>query len=181
MNEHSPPDTGSRPCCSGCPGIVDKIVESSGDEPLSLFLRTRLFLHLLFCRDCAEKAKNFEILRELMKTDFFPPSPELEETIMARLPPGGEGEDENAAEFPGLVPGVPGGVSTLGWVVIGFFILISLATSFFGSGFVKVANAEGSSFLLPVGLTIGAVLTGYGVLFIGSHLKELSARFRLHG
>jgi hypothetical protein len=174
MTEHVPPDAGSRLCC---PGIIDKIVESSGDEPLSLFLQVRVFLHLLFCRDCAEKAKNFEALRELMKTDFFPPSPELEETIMAKLP---EGEDEDAAEFPALVPGVPGGVSTLGWVVIGFFILISLATSFFGSGFVKVADAEGSSFLLPVGLTIGAVLTGYGVLFIGSHLKELSTRFRLH-
>jgi hypothetical protein len=170
MTEHVPPDAGPEFYCRE---IIDKIVESSGDEPLSLFIQGRVFLHLLFCRECAEKAKNFEALRELMKTDFFPPSPELEETIMAKL-------QEEEAGFPGMVSSVPGGVSTLGWVIIGFFILISLATSFFGSGFVKVANAEGSSFLLPVGLTIGAVLTGYGVLFIGSHLKELSARFRLH-
>jgi hypothetical protein len=174
MTEHLPPDAGSG---FYCPGIIDKIVESSGDEHLSLFIQVRIFLHLLFCRECAEKAKNFEVLRDLMRTDFFPPSPGLEETIMAKLP---EREAEDAAEFPGVVPDAPGGVSTLGWVLIGFFILISLATSFFGSGFVKVASAEGSSFLLPVGLTIGAVLTGYGVLFIGSHLKELSARFRLH-
>jgi hypothetical protein len=46
--------------------------------------------------------------------------------------------------------------------------------------FIKVADTQGSSFLLPVGITIGAVLTGYGALFIGSHLKELSSRFRIH-
>jgi hypothetical protein len=45
--------------------------------------------------------------------------------------------------------------------------------------FVAIANSEGSSFLLPVGITIGIVLTCYGALFIGSHLKELSSRFRL--
>jgi hypothetical protein len=173
MMEPLSSNTGSRLSFHG----IDQIIESSGDEQLSLFIRVRIFLHLLFCHECAKKAKNFEAIRELMRTDFFPPSPELEEAIMAKLP---EGEAEDATEFPGVVSGVPGGVSTLGWVIIGFFILISLATSFFGSGFIKVANAEGSSFLLPVGLTIGAVLTAYGVLFIGSHLKELSARFRLH-
>jgi hypothetical protein len=35
------------------------------------------------------------------------------------------------------------------------------------------------SYLLPVGITIGIVLTSYGALFIGSHLKELSERFGL--
>ncbi|MDR1904136.1 MAG: hypothetical protein LBQ88_17855, partial [Treponema sp.] len=164
MTEHLPPDAGSRFCCRE---IRDKIIESSGDEDISLFVQIHIFLHILFCRDCAEKAKNFEVLRNIMKTDFFPPSPELVETIMAKLP---KGEDEEAAEFPGMAAGVPGGVSTLGWVIIGFFILISLATSFFGLGFSKVASAEGPSFLLPAGLTIGAVLTGYGALFIGSHL-----------
>jgi hypothetical protein len=172
-----PPDAGPGFCCPECREIIDRIVEFSGDEHPPLLLQVRVFLHLLFCRECAEKVKNFEALRELMKTGFFPLSPELEETIMAKLPDEEAGEEE---AFPGVVPGVPGGVSTFGWVIIGFFILISLATSFFGSGFIKVADAEGSSFLLPVGLTIGAVLTGYGVLFIGSHLKELSARFRLH-
>ncbi|MDR1862470.1 MAG: peptidoglycan-binding protein [Treponema sp.] len=172
MTEHLPSDAGSRLCCRE---ITDKMIESLGDEDISPFVQIRIFLHLLFCHDCAEKAKNFEVFRNIMKTDFFPPSPELVETIMVKLP---EGEDEEAAEFPAMA--VPGGVSTLGWVIIGFFILISLATSFFGLVFAKVADAEGSSFLLPVGLTIGAVLTGYGVLFIGSHLKELSARFRLH-
>jgi hypothetical protein len=35
------------------------------------------------------------------------------------------------------------------------------------------------SFLLPVGITFGIVLTSYGALFIGSHLEEFSERFGL--
>jgi hypothetical protein len=74
-----------------------------------------------------------------------------------------------------LSPEVPFG----GWVITGLVVLFSLATSFMGMDFISVATAQGSSFLLPLGITIGLVVTGYGALFIGSHLKELSDRFRL--
>jgi hypothetical protein len=180
-----------------CHEAIDKIVESSGEEPLPLLIQLRIFAHLLFCRDCAEKAEQFEALLNIMRADFFPPPPALEDLIMAKLEAGAEAGE--APVFPGMTPGAaepiesflsesgpkgrmtPGGLPTMGWVIAGFFILVSLSTSFFGMDFIKVANAQGPSFLLPVGLTIGAVLTGYGALFIGSHLKELSARFRLHG
>jgi hypothetical protein len=33
--------------------------------------------------------------------------------------------------------------------------------------------------MIPIGITIGIMLTGYGALFIGSHLKEFSERFGL--
>jgi hypothetical protein len=65
-------------------------------------------------------------------------------------------------------------------VITGLIVLISLASAFLGLDFDKVARAGGSSVLLPLGLTIGVVVTGYGALFIGSHLKELSEHFRLH-
>ena len=74
---------------------------------------------------------------------------------------------------------VPGGLSTRGWVIAGLIILVSLVTAFFGLDFQKLALETGMSFLLPVGITIGIVLTSYGALFIGSHLKELSERFGL--
>jgi hypothetical protein len=74
----------------------------------------------------------------------------------------------------------PQGVSFRSWVIAGLIILVSLSSSFFNLDFVETVASYGSSFLLPVGLTIGIVVTGYGALFIGSHLKELSTRFRLH-
>jgi hypothetical protein len=87
---------------------------------------------------------------------------------MDRLDEETHSEEEVAAQA---------GFSFRSWVIIGFFMLLALPSSFFGMNFVEIANAEGLSFLLPVGITIGIVVTCYGALFIGSHLKELSNRF----
>jgi hypothetical protein len=113
-----------------------------------------------------------ELLRSVVVNDFFPPAPALEDTIMQEI--SAEVVDEQTASD------TPAGLSLRSWVIIGCFVLLSLSTAFFGMDFIKVADAQGSSFLLPVGITVGAVLTGYGALFIGSHLKELSSRFRIH-
>lgn len=91
---------------------------------------------------------------------------------------------ERLAKEDGVSEGIediaaPAAFSLRGWAVIGFFLLLSLSTSFFGENFGEIAAAEGLSFLLPVGITVGMAVTCYGALFIGSHLKELSTRFRL--
>jgi hypothetical protein len=105
-----------------------------------------------------------------MKTDFLPPSPDFADHLMECVYEETGMEEKTDA---------PAGFSFRGWVIIGFFVLFSLSSSFFGVNFVEIADAEGLSFLLPVGLTVGMVVTCYGALFIGSHLKELSSRFRL--
>ena len=105
-----------------------------------------------------------------MENDFFPQSPHLESLLMEYVLEE-EGFDETND--------APLGFSLKGWVIIGFFVLLSLVSSIFGINFIKIAASEGLSFLLPFGLTIGMVVTCYGALFIGSHLKELSTWFRL--
>jgi len=57
--------------------------------------------------------------------------------------------------------------------------MVSLITAFFGLDFKNLASESGISFLLPMGITIGIILTTYGALFISSHLNELSERFGL--
>ena len=153
-----------------CQDVMNVFFESEKDSSLPILTQIRLGFHLLFCPDCAFEQKNLQFLKEIMETDFFPPAPELEDHLMIRI-------HAEAALEGGTGHAV--GFSFRGWVIIGFFMLLSLASSFFGMNFIKIANAEGLSFLLPVGLTIGMVLTCYGALFIGSHLKELSARFGL--
>jgi hypothetical protein len=107
-----------------------------------------------------------------MREDFFPLSPGLEDSIMSMVAEEEQQEgEENYA--------VPAGLSMRGWVIAGLIILVSLATTFFGLDFHKLAIEKGMSFLLPVGITVGIVLTVYGAFFIGSHLKELSERFGL--
>jgi len=156
---------------SDCNEIMDIVYESEKDNSLPLLTQFRLNLHLLFCSDCASKLKVLRELEHIMRTDFLPSSPDFERLIMERL-----GEEVCPKEEKALAPA---GFSFRSWVIIGFFMLLSLPSSFFGINFIEIANSEGLSFLLPVGITIGIIVTCYGALFIGSHLKELSNRFGL--
>ena len=164
-----------------CSKILDIVYEYSGNEhdsegSMPFFSQIQVWLHIMFCPDCAGKIERLENARCVMRSDFFPSSPGcgswsgIEDSIMARI-----AAEEEDTEY----SAVPGGFSTRGWIITGLVILISLATVFFGLDFQKIASETGMSFLLPVGITIGIVLTVYGAFFIGSHLKELSERFGL--
>jgi hypothetical protein len=157
---------------------MDLVYEYSGGDPdredsMPLFYQIQVWLHTLVCPACAREIERYELTRNILRQDFFPPSPELENAIMAKIAvedTQAEAEESYAAS---------GELSFRGWTIAGLIILVSLATAFFGLDFQKVANESGISFLIPVGITIGIVLTTYGAFFIGSHLKELSERFGL--
>ena len=153
-----------------CERILEKVYEM--DDSMSLFTRIRIGLHIISCPDCAQEVERFEVCKDILRNDFLPSATILEDAVMAKV---AAEEAESAAEE----MEVPGGLSTRGWVIAGLVILVSLATAFFGLDFNHVAVAAGISFLIPVGITIGIVLTCYGALFIGSHLKELTERFGL--
>jgi len=154
-----------------CSKILDLYYESQegGECSMPLLSQIQVWAHIILCPSCAEKIERYKAARTLLKEDFFPSSVDLEETIMARI------EAEQADE----ARDIAGGFSTQSWVIAGLVILISLATAFFGLDFQSLALESGMSFMLPVGITIGIVLTTYGAFFIGSHLKELSERFGL--
>ena len=152
-----------------CENALDKVY---GQE-MPLLSRIQVGLHLLFCPDCARQAERFGMCRDILHNDFLPPSPGLEDTVMTMI-----AAEESEALNP-LEAELPGGFSTRGWVIAGLVMLVSLATAFFGLEFKKIALDAGISFMIPIGITIGIVLTSYGALFIGSHLKELTERFGL--
>ncbi|MDR0388361.1 MAG: peptidoglycan-binding protein [Treponema sp.] len=160
-----------------CNDMLDKIYGFDGGEMFSLRDRLQIAVHVVFCPRCAARVARVEALRDILRTGFFPvPPPGIADSVMDRI--YSEAFDMTADmpfDAEESSPEVPFG----GWVVTGLIILLSLATAFMGLDFISVAAAQGSSFLLPVGITIGVVVTGYGALFIGSHLKELSDRFRL--
>ena len=153
-----------------CSAVIDTIYGVEQDSFLSLLFHPRIGLHLMLCPRCAGEIKKLRHLERIMKTDFLPSSPGFEDILMERL----DEEDFIREEID-----APAGFSFKGWVMIGFFLLLSLSSSFFGMNFVEIADMGGLSFLLPIGLTIGMAVTCYGALFIGSHLKELSSRFGL--
>jgi hypothetical protein len=155
-----------------CSKILDMVYEWSEDS-MPLLNQVQVWMHTVICPNCAQEIERFEVSKAIMREDFFPLPPDLEDSIMAKI--AIEEEQTEAEES----YAVPGGLSTRGWVIAGLIILVSLGTAFFGLDFKKIANETGMSFLLPVGITVGIVLTTYGALFIGSHLKELSERFGL--
>jgi hypothetical protein len=154
---------------------MDEIYEYTGGERMSLPLRIRIALHVFFCPSCAQEFERLRVTQDMLRNDFFPACPGFEESVMTMIE---RDEEMDAAECPEFSV-LPGGLSTRGWVIAGLVIFFSLATAFVGLDFNYIALKAGMSFLLPVGITIGIVLTSYGALFIGGHLKELSERFRL--
>jgi hypothetical protein len=149
-----------------CEDILDKVYEYSGGDPhnsMPLLTRISVGLHLVVCPDCAQEVERFQVCRDMLMED-------ASLTMMAPAEETAAAADE---------ADLPGGFSTRGWVIAGLVMLVSLATAFFGLDFNKLAKEMGMSFLLPIGITIGIVLTVYGALFIGSHLKVLTERFGL--
>ncbi|GHU23761.1 hypothetical protein FACS1894172_13870 [Spirochaetia bacterium] len=147
------------------------LLDSFLEEELSIRDRVCRAIHLLLYSQDADQYKKIKEAEQILQSEFFAEPPEFEDAVMEYIRDDAADGYENTDNS---------GVSFGSWIVTGFVILISLSTVFLNMDFENVAATYGSSFLLPVGITIGAILTGYGALFIGSHLKELSEHFGLH-
>jgi hypothetical protein len=154
--------------------FYDYALRSSADNSFSLLNRLEIALYIIFSPRYTAKYIRLEAARDILRSDFFPPVPDegIEDSIMDLI------NTETVGELPYARNSYE--VSFRGWVVTGFFVLISLAASLFGTDFVRTIPDFAQAFLLPVGITIGVIITVYGALFIGSHLKELSERFGIH-
>jgi hypothetical protein len=143
-----------------CDKTMEALYEEWGTAPQPFLARLGVYVHLLCCPRCAAEAALLENARSLMRESFPAPPAEMEERIMRSI-----NVEEQAEESPEVA-----GVSFRSWVVTGLIVLLSLSSSFFWESAVP----------LHIGITVGAILTAYGSIFIGSHLKELTARFNLH-
>jgi hypothetical protein len=164
-----------------CQEIIDRAADIPGEEE-TLLWKFITALHVFLCPDCGDKLDRVSQVKEVMREDFFPvvAVPEcrsLEDTIMAQVGTeipelyhiSSEMEEDNAVEL-----------SFRRWIIAGLVLLCSVFLLFFGLGFDRLQALGGNSFLLPVGITVAVFVSGYGAMFIGTHIKELSARFGLH-
>lgn len=157
-----------------CSDAMEALFTNLNDTAAPFWDRLCLALHILLCGRCAAEFRRLEMARGLLKTGCIPPSPDFTDSVMAVILREEALEQEQTAFLE-----APGGVSTRGWVIAGLVILVSLATAFFGRDFITIVSVYGSSFLFPLGVIIGIIVTAYGALFIGSHIEELSVRFHL--
>jgi hypothetical protein len=151
-----------------CKEALDTAYDSFGGELPPFGVRLSMALHVLFCGRCTQEMQVLEAARLYLQTSFFPDAPDFEDSILERI----LAEEEDEMHF----SSIPGGVPVRGWVIVGFIVLVSLLTAFFNN----ISKAQDSPFLLSLGILMGLVITAYGAIFIGSHLKEFSAHFRLH-
>jgi hypothetical protein len=151
--------------------FYDYALRSSADNAFSLINRLEIALYIVFSSRYTAKYIRLEAARDILRSDFFPPLPDagIEDSIMDLI------SMETVEELPDTRNSCE--VSFRGWVITGLIVLVSLATSLFGTDFVRTIPDFALAFLLPVGITIGIIVTVYGALFIGSHLEELSDRF----
>lgn len=157
--------------------VLDKIYDfslrSSADSSFSLLTRLEIALYIVFSSRYAARYLHLEATRQILHSDFFPPAPEFEDSVMELI-------STEAVEMLQEDQNPPYEVPFRGWVITGLIVLVSLATSLFGMDSLRMIPGIAASFLLPIGITIGVIVTVYGALFIGSHLKELSDRFGIH-
>jgi len=154
-----------------CTKILDMVFDYSGSE-MPLLNQIQVWIHTFFCPECSQEIEKYSNVRTIMREGFFTDTPNFEDAVMNRI-----AVIEEETETQALTS--PGGFSTRSWVIAGLAIFVSLATVFLGFDFKMLTSEKGMSLMLPIGITIGIVLTTYGAFFIGSHLKELSERFGL--
>jgi hypothetical protein len=162
-----------------CREIMNKMYEYEGDESAPLFGRFWVWLLCHLCPRCAEEFERYRKAREALTDGLFVFDAEnfgyLEDAIMARV----LGKREESPEFAGEMPEGEAGISFRAWIITGVAVFLSFTCLFFSLDFARIAASGDLSFLLPMGITIGLVLSVYGAIFIGSHLKELSEKFGL--
>jgi hypothetical protein len=157
-----------------CSRAMDIFLDEDGGNATSFIDYIGARLHLLRCRRCRHELAQVEEALDLMRTDFLPNAPDLSDAVMAAIQQdvaaaAAKAVDESAEEI----------MSLRTWVFAGVTIFASLAISPLGAAFNRLVRSLGSDLILPIALTLGAVLTAYCALFIASHLEELAERFGL--
>ncbi|MDR2842811.1 MAG: hypothetical protein LBV52_06385 [Spirochaetaceae bacterium] len=151
--------------------------------PENIIEKLHIMFHLLHCKECARDKRAVLKAKSIMQSSFLPAeeSDELSDAVMEMIwrktKHSDLGDDLLEQGFPDPLKEA---FSFNVWVVAGVIIFVSLLLGCLGINFLD-SHDKGYSFLLPMGITIGGVITAYGALFIGSHIQELKKKIELLG
>jgi hypothetical protein len=146
-----------------CDKFLDYLYFSEDRFPL--IKRILIYFHIWHCPKCAAHFRALRIASDSMKEDFFPPvEADIAGKVMALI------QDVDFAEAPAKHELV----TFRAWVISGLAILFSLSSAYFGLEYLAPVNTHTAYFMLSLGITVGAVITAFGAIFIGCHITELS-------
>jgi hypothetical protein len=145
-----------------CDKVLDILYYS---ERISLLKRVLINFHVWHCAKCAAHRHVLQIACERMNEDFFPPAHGIAGQVMTFIH-AGETFDDTFPEHES--------VSFRAWVVTGIALLFSLSSAYLGIDYLTPVNTRSVNFMLSLGITVGGIITAFGAIFIGCHIKELS-------
>ncbi|MDR2098038.1 MAG: peptidoglycan-binding protein [Spirochaetaceae bacterium] len=146
-----------------CNEVLDALYYSDGGIPL--VKRIFIAFHIWRCPKCAAHADALQKV-SACREDFFPPASGIADSVMALIREGGA-----------LVKPANGqeALSIRAWAAAGLAILVSVSSAYLGIDYLTPVDIRTANLMLPVGITVGCVVTAFGAIFIGCHIKELSA------
>jgi hypothetical protein len=157
-----------------CDRAMEILMDGDIEASVPFFDHFGARLHSLRCGRCRGERRRMEEALDLMRTGFLPAAPDLSHAVMEAVQmeasrAAAQEMDENVEEIMPL----------RNWVLAGLCLFASLAVTPLGEAFGWLMRTFGSGLILPIALTLGAVITAFCALFIGSRLDELSERFGL--
>jgi hypothetical protein len=152
-----------------CDKVLDFLYYS--DEGIPFITRLLIAFHVRHCPGCASHLRALRTASTLLEEDFFPPAKNIADSVMA-LARADEPFAESSCEHEV--------VSLRAWIITGFALLFSLSSVYLGIDYLTPIDTRTINFMLPVGITVGGVITAFCAIFIGCHIKELSKWFGLH-
>jgi hypothetical protein len=145
-----------------CDRVLDLLYYS--EESFSLVERILIYFHIRRCPKCAVHRRALQIASARMKEDFFPPAvADMSTKIMALIR---RGTLMDSAK--------PEAIPFRAWVIAGLAMLVSLPGAYLGVDYLIPVDTRSVYFMLSLGITVGAVITAFGAMFIGCHMTELS-------
>ncbi|MDR1363215.1 MAG: hypothetical protein LBJ35_04115 [Spirochaetaceae bacterium] len=145
-----------------CDKILDDLYYN--EAGFSFVKRVLIYFHSLHCPRCAAHRRALRVASDCMKDDFFPSAGNIAENIMSLIQAGDFTDDEVKRES----------MPFRAWIITGFAILVSLSSAYLGIDYLMPTSTHTVYFMLPLGITIGAVITAFAAIFIGCHITELS-------
>jgi hypothetical protein len=152
-----------------CNEILDTLYYSDNHIPFAK--RLLIDFHIRHCPKCAAHKNVLQKAACCIREDFFPPAAGAAGPVMTFI------RDDAAFTEP---LHEQESHSLRAWVVAGLAIFVSVSSAYLGIDYLTPVDTRTINFMLPVGITVGGVITAFGAIFIGCHIKELSKWFGLH-
>ncbi len=139
-----------------CETAIEKYLKYPGGIKIPLLLR----VHMLFCQSCRSEIQLLKIEFQKIRNSAPYEIPEdITETVMAQVQL--------------LEKSYENEISYFKWIAVGVIIVGSRFVFTFSDSLVWLQGHFGKQLDIPLNIILGLVMTGYAILFVGTHIDDI--------